>query len=165
MSIRGSSELLIQLVMDSPLGRLISLMHFDCHSLFLWSAKTQFCLQVFQKLLKSAVKSKKTKITSHPEVCFSGPVSGDQKSHRGRREAMITWTRASFEDEDIKLIGIKEFRVSLPNWQSRGIVRWLGIAPSLCSSLLQSTDYTHSTTHRQTSCVFVERKLVLLAES
>ena len=41
---------------------------------------------------------------------------------------MITWIRASFVHEDIKLIVIKEFRVSIPRWHSRGIVRWLGIA-------------------------------------
>ena len=34
----------------------------------------------------------------------------------------------SFVHEDIKLI-IKEFRVSIPRLHSRGIVRWLGIAP------------------------------------
>ena len=45
------------------------------------------------------------------------------------KEAVITWVRASFVHEDIKLIVIKEFRVSIPRWHSGGIVRWLGIAP------------------------------------
>ena len=93
----------------------------------MWSTNTHFCLQVFQKLFKFAVNSESIKITSHPEV-FSRPASETRNQSRNK-EAMITWFRASFEHEDIKLIVIKEFRVSIPRWHCRGIVRWLGIPP------------------------------------
>ena len=48
---------------------------------------------------------------------------------------------------------IKEFRFSIPRWHSRVIVGWLGVAPRRSSSLDQSTDHTHSTTHRQVVAV------------
>ena len=74
---------------------------------------------------------------------------------------MITWVRASLVHEDTKLKVIKEFCVSIPRWHSRGIVRWLAVAPrrirplvpALAPSLDQSTDHTHSTTHRQVVAV------------
>ena len=71
---------------------------------------------------------------------------------------MITWIRASFLHEDIKLIVIKELRVSIPRWHSRGTVRWLGVAPRRIRPVVPAlvpaltsplTDHTHSSTHRQ----------------
>ena len=72
----------------------------ESHSFFLGSTNTHFCLQVFQKLFKSAVNSESVKITSHPEV-FSRPAS-ETRNQSKNKEAMITWIRAPFVHEDIK---------------------------------------------------------------
>ena len=91
MSISASSDLLIQLVVDSPLARLISWMYFflECHSVFLWSTNTHFCLQVSQESSKRAVNSETIKITSHLDV-FPCPAS-ETRNHSRNKKAMITW--------------------------------------------------------------------------
>ena len=86
-----------------------------------------FCLQVFQELFKSAINSELIKITRHAEV-FSRPASETRNQSRNKK-GMITWVRASLVHDGIKLIVIKEICVSSPRWHSRGIVRWLGVAP------------------------------------
>ena len=92
-----------------------------------WPTNTHFCLRVFQKLLKSAINSESVKITGHPEV-FSRPASVTRNQSRNK-EAVITRVRSSLVHEDIKLIFIKEFCVSIPRRHSRGVVRWLGATP------------------------------------
>ena len=100
-------------------------MYFLIVRLFLWPTNTHFCLGVFQKSLKSAINSESVKITSHPEV-LSRPASETRNQSRNK-EAVITRVRSSIVHEDIKLIVIKEFRISIPRRHSRGVVRWLGI--------------------------------------
>ena len=107
----------------------------ECHSLFLWSTNTHFCLQLFQELFKSTVNSESFKITSHPEV-FSRPASETRNQSRNEK-AMITWVRASLVHEDIKLRIIKELCVSIPSWHSRGIVIGLVLLQDAFDQLFQ----------------------------
>ena len=63
---------------------------------------------------------------------------------------MITRVRASLVHEDIKLIVIKEFCVSIPRRHSRWIVRWLGVAPRCIRPKVQlGLHRFHSTKHRR----------------
>ena len=97
-----------------------------CHSLFLWSTNAHFCLQLIQKLCKSAVISESTKITSHLEV-FSHPAN-ETRNQRRNKETMITSFEPLLHVRTSNSV-TKEFCVSIPRWHSRGIDRWLGVAP------------------------------------
>ena len=125
MSPRSSSwsDLLTQLVMESPLADVL----LECHSLFLWSTNTHFGLQVFQELFESTVNSESIKMTSNREV-FSRPASETRNQSRNRK-AMITWVRASLVHEDIKLKVIKELCVYVPTLAQSWDCCWLGVAP------------------------------------
>ena len=73
------------------------------------------------------VNGETIKIASHPEI-FPCPTSKTRNQSRNQK-GMITWVRASFVHENIKLMVMNEFCVSIPRRHSRGIVRWLGVTP------------------------------------
>ena len=86
-----------------------------------------FVFKYSRKFFKSAVNGETIKIASHPEI-FPCPTS-KTRNHSRNQKGMITWIRASFVHENIKLMVMNEFCVSIPRRHSRGIVRWLGVAP------------------------------------
>ena len=131
----------------------------ECLSLFQWSTNTHCCLQVCQELFKSAVNSESIKITSHPEV-FLSPGQCDQKSieeqgsndHLGssfsctRRHQTCGHQRALRLHSTLAQSWDCSFAWCCSKTNSTN-------RPSLGSSLDQSTDHTHSTTHRQVVAV------------
>ena len=106
----------------------------ECHSLFLSETNIHFCLQEFQELFKSVVNDETIKIVSHPEMT-SYQISENGNQSRST-EVMMIWSRSSFVHEDIKLIVIKKFYISIPRGQSRDIGRWLDFTPRYIRSVI-----------------------------